>query len=119
MALQKAPRGQCDCHGREQYAHQRRDVEKFFRAFQRRANLGARVADAFNALAWLQLRGKPIAIGVYRFGAARDLQPITDAATGLYQTGGREIGFVQHHARPGVDETDGRIGFLCHHGSRN
>ena len=116
MPLQKAPRGQSYRHRRKNDADQRRDIQKFFRALQRRANFRTRIADAFDALARLQLRDNPIAVRINRFGAAGNLQSITDAAAGLHQTGGRKVGCVHHHARSGVDKTDGRIRLLRHDG---
>ena len=119
MPLQKTPGRQRNRHRSEYHADQRRNIQKLFRTLQRRADFRTRVAYAFDALARLQLRGEPVAIAVYRFSAAGNLQAIAYAAAGLHQPGGSEIGLIHHHARPGIDEADGGIRLLRHHGSNS
>jgi len=92
VPLKIAPRGERDRGRREQHAGQRRQVEIFFSAVERRAQLRTRVAHPFEAAARHEPRLRPGSVRVDRRAVARDLQLIPHPAAALHQPRRREVG---------------------------
>ena len=106
-------------HGTEQGCQQGNEVEKFFGAGQGLLHLGPPGLQRFDAcaaqMALVQLGLQPAGIAAHRVIVARHGIAPADAAGGLHQRGGGQIGLVNHHAGRKVHEARALVGLVGQH----